>query len=109
MYAGVFEDRTDMDEVRGILKKINLDKRAENRANGKLEHEFFCQREQNPSRKLCATVETTVGWIHWRFQHNNGERWRGDWECKCISSASGAGGERGDGPCRTEADIGMLR
>jgi hypothetical protein len=34
-----------LDEVSGILRKINLDKRASDRANGKREHEFFIPNE----------------------------------------------------------------
>jgi hypothetical protein len=41
-----------LDEVSGILRKINLDKRASDRANGKREHEFFVP---NGSKILVAS------------------------------------------------------
>jgi hypothetical protein len=34
-----------LDEMSGILRKINLDNRAADRANEKREHEFFCLME----------------------------------------------------------------
>ncbi len=41
-----------LEEVSGILRKINLDKRASDRANGKREHEFFVP---NGSKILVAS------------------------------------------------------
>ncbi len=41
-----------LDEVSGILRKINLDKRADDRSKGKREHEFFIP---NRSKILVAS------------------------------------------------------